>query len=1406
MAGNYTRRINLYINGRQVTNDIKSISSEFNKLNAKVRQMTIGSREYNRAMSQLRYLRGIIDQHNAALRTTNINLTSLKGLANAFNKYWPVVMGTVGAIAGLVFSTKRATDTFTEFDDKIADVMKVTDMAREEVLEMNKELLKMDTRTAQNDMLDLLYVAGKLGVRGKEDLLGFVSAADKISVALAKELGGNAEAAVRAIGKAVEIFDLDKVYGIEDAMLRVGSAVNLLGMSSTAQEGFLVSFLERVAGIAPMAGVGVDKILGLAAALDRYGQKSEVSATAYSKLMSKMATETEAMAKIMGMSMEDYVKAFTEDANETMLKLFESLKGEGTTSFTTLVQLLGESDLEGQRMTQVMGTMVNKVDEIRNQMNLATQAMKDNVSIQNEFNIKNNTAAASVEKKEKKIKALRVEMGEKLLPVYSQGLSLTMEFIKTLTVVIQFIYKYRSTIAGLVTLLVVYRTVSATLLAIEKMKIMTTGLLRWTILRLQVAYYALTGATYKAAKAMVMLKAVSITSPWIMLISAIAAVVAAISAFSYKVGDAIEKVLSLNERFNEIQKEKAEAINQEKTETNLLVKQINSMNEESALRNTLVAELIEKYPQLLAGLDNEKLKLQSINQILESINRGYETKLKIAAIESQVEARQQQIVKNNVRLMEIEQSMEAMRTDERIEYDASKMKLWEVEYNSLSDANKKYLNEIENFVKKAKSIREKALTDEIAQQEQILKNLSGVYGLVKDSYDSAVAKNDQAEIDKLKGTVDRLFDRIEVTKQIIANLKAEAGIINPDLIKDGGKGGKKDGPDYSEDAEIKARIAAKEKYKKGIIKSEIDLETELDKISLRFMRGRLSQMDKDAEDRAELQEKIVDKELEMAKKEKELLNKIYQSGIQFSPIQQAQSDFHKALKDLNLPDKTSAMSTDQLLAYQAEREKYQRTLNTIDANAIKERVQLEQSGFEDALSKLKVAHINELANVKTYEDAMLILRQHYTEEELKKIDDLNEAKLKLQEYHNQVEDQMTAEHLNGLLAQIQSFMEDGSWQGLNLADAIMSEEEWEALKTILNDLIQKLEKAKKEKQEMTGGEDSDKEKDLKLPKKLQADILGFTVEDWQIFFDNLEKGKLGIEDLAMAAYGLANGWKLMAQGIKNAEDQALQDMQSRVDYKTKELQRQLDQGIISQETYNKKVGKLEAQMEDKRAEYAYNQAVRERNIALFEAAINTASAIIEAAPSVPLMIMAAAVGALQMGVIASTPLPSMTGKEEGGFFDVLRDQDKKKFRARYNPSQRGWISRPTILAGEGKNREYVVPDEAMENPTIRPIISMFEMARLSKNLKTINMNKALPALSGRSTGGYFKAPSLNTASHSSSKSHSDASSDMQLLSEINATLKGVNRLLNQPLNAVIKYQDITDITERVEEIEELTSL
>jgi len=64
MATSYNRQINLYINGTQVSNDLKSIRAEMARLVNEQARMTIGSDEYIRHAQGIRQLRGMIAEHN----------------------------------------------------------------------------------------------------------------------------------------------------------------------------------------------------------------------------------------------------------------------------------------------------------------------------------------------------------------------------------------------------------------------------------------------------------------------------------------------------------------------------------------------------------------------------------------------------------------------------------------------------------------------------------------------------------------------------------------------------------------------------------------------------------------------------------------------------------------------------------------------------------------------------------------------------------------------------------------------------------------------------------------------------------------------------------------------------------------------------------------------------------------------------------------------------------------------------------------------------------------------------------------------------------------------------------------------------------------------------------------------
>ena len=68
MAENHNRRINLYINGKEVSNDIVSIRKEYFRANNELSRLTIGTKEYNAKLKEVGSLKGMMDQHTKSIR------------------------------------------------------------------------------------------------------------------------------------------------------------------------------------------------------------------------------------------------------------------------------------------------------------------------------------------------------------------------------------------------------------------------------------------------------------------------------------------------------------------------------------------------------------------------------------------------------------------------------------------------------------------------------------------------------------------------------------------------------------------------------------------------------------------------------------------------------------------------------------------------------------------------------------------------------------------------------------------------------------------------------------------------------------------------------------------------------------------------------------------------------------------------------------------------------------------------------------------------------------------------------------------------------------------------------------------------------------------------------------------
>lgn len=331
-------------------------------------------------------------------------------------------------------------NAYIELDAEMANVQKYTGMARERVEELNEEFKKIDTRTSVVELNKLAEEAGRLGKTSKEDILGFVKAADIINVAL-DDLG---EGATLEISKLTNIFGDEKALDTEKSMLAVGSVINELSQNCTAAAPYLANFTKRLAGVGAQADMTIPQIMGFAAVLDSQGQAVEMSATAVSQLITKMFQNPAKIAKAVGMDIQEFTNMVKTDTNAALLTLLERLNSFG--SMDVLAPLFKEMGTDGARASAVLASLAGNIDMVRRQQEIATQAYNEATSVVKEFTVQNETEEAKLEKKRKKLEEVKVALGEKLMPIMGVFTSTGTMMIKTLNALLEVFSKYKVTI------------------------------------------------------------------------------------------------------------------------------------------------------------------------------------------------------------------------------------------------------------------------------------------------------------------------------------------------------------------------------------------------------------------------------------------------------------------------------------------------------------------------------------------------------------------------------------------------------------------------------------------------------------------------------------------------------------------------------------------------------------------------------------------------------------------------------------------------------------------------------------------------------------------------------------------------------------------------------------------------
>jgi len=420
---------------------LEEIQKAANKASRELRKMQQTDPGFKEKAAQAKILNDRYRTMNNEMRGVQSTGKGFFGsMTDGFNKYFGIATAFIASITGVALGFKKLAQDIAALDDVYSDVMKTTGMTRDKVLDLNESFKQMDTRSTREQLNMLARDAGKLGITGKEDILGFVEAGNQINVALGEDLGADA---IKQIGKMVERYRLStnelKGLDLKGEMLAIGSAINELGASSTASEPYLVQFSGRLGGVAAQAKISMSAILGYASALDQDMQAVEMSATALQKFIMKLMGDPAKFAKLAGLEVKGFTELLNTDANTAIKSVLRALNEKG--GFQQLIPIFQDMGLDGARAVGVLSAMAGSIDKIEAAQVVANKAMLEGVSITNEYDIKNTNLQAKLDKARKAFREKALELGAHLSPALMMSTNLMTYLIKVITVLIDVVPK-----------------------------------------------------------------------------------------------------------------------------------------------------------------------------------------------------------------------------------------------------------------------------------------------------------------------------------------------------------------------------------------------------------------------------------------------------------------------------------------------------------------------------------------------------------------------------------------------------------------------------------------------------------------------------------------------------------------------------------------------------------------------------------------------------------------------------------------------------------------------------------------------------------------------------------------------------------------------------------------------------
>lgn len=1319
----------------------KELNRTLKELKRSLNGIERGTDEWNKQCESIKRVKAEIANVNEELRETEKENVGLVDRINGFVDKWGNIIAGVAAVGtGLVLAGRKAVNAFAEMDAEMANVRKFTGLADDEVKELNEDFKKMDTRTSREDLNKLAEEAGRLGKSSKEDVLGFVKAADQINVAL-DELG---DGATLTLSKLTNIFGDEARLGTEKSLLAVGSVINDLSQNCTASAGYLAEFGKRMAGVGAQAGMTIPQIMAFAAVLDSQGQACEMSATALSQLIMNLFKEPSKIAKATGMDLDELNKALKRSTNEGLLMLLQKLKELG--NMDVLAPVFKNMGENGARASQVLATLAGNVEMVKWQQEQATQSFEDATSVTNEFNVQNSTVEAELDKARKRVTELAIELGEKLMPVMKHVISTTTLTLKAMSTTIDFLARNKEAIIVLTSMVVAYTiAVKANAIALKAQAAWhavckgTAIAYHAVVNTLQAGHIAfnlvlakLQGNWARQSSLMVDLKrkGLSLASGWGILLAAAVALGYGI----YKTLSKMNEMSASEKALAEVRQKGQEGIVEEKNKIEALIKVAKDEKLSLDDRQKAVQALNKIIPNYNAQLDATTGKYMENKKALDDYLNSLAKKYELEGAKDLLK----EIGKEKAKLaMELKEADDAIEKDKQI--NASSNFVGGREGRAMDTGAATYTAHLKN---NRASIQRKI--DEQNQKEHA----------IFDVYGNDLGKQAAAEINK---------------KPVITNNGGGGGGVP--VVDDDKKNKKSDKFKAEQDWQKEQNALNKKAYMEGEKDYEAYVER-MEEIEQEYYQKVLANKKITKEEKAEAEANLA----EAKKKQTDRKNspddwkatEEAKNRIAYAKGEKDYEQYTARMDEINVQYwkkkmERSDVSAKDLLEAQAQ---YQEAVKKQEENATSASREREDKAYNAQLAELKQRYIDGLSDTKTYEDAVELVELEHLRKVVQLYKEGTKERLAAEkEYQNKVfaNQQKIIQRQQQVKQQLKE-----EYFGANADERLTKyDSDMAALEQVYHAEVKAAGDNAAEKLRI---EEAFEKAKLALRKKYAIDSIGVTK-------NGMEKAneKLANWLESDAGQAVTQSFSTVMSGMGEIFSGVSSLVQAELEKETAAINARYSAEISAAEGNNYKVAKLE-----KEKQAALAKAKNEANKKLFamqviQAVAQTAQNAISAygsAAAIPVVgyimapiaaAMAIAAGMIQIAAIKKQQQASEAqGYAQGGF------------------TPQGRVNEEVGVVHAG---EWVASQKLLASPVARPLINALDYAQRTNTIGSLRADDVSRAIAPNVVSTQqvqpvvVKAPTDNVASAALAQS-------VAVLSKYEETMNRLSLRLNEPFVTV----------------------